>query len=103
MWGLLITAVPGEATFARISEDDEAFGPPAILLIGYSSEETRRVREIMHDLDAEFVQVRSLQLRMLDMTLLEAVTVPLGSYFDEEECDLGLKVGCKEHPDDIFI
>ena len=92
---LLITAVPGEATFARISEDDEAFGPPAILLIGYSSEEIRHVREIMHDLDAEFVQVRSLQLRMLDMTLLEAISTPLGPYFDEEESSLGLNVSRK--------
>ena len=57
----------------------------------------------MHDLDAEFVQVRSLQLRMLDMTLLEAITSPPGPYFDEEESSPGLNVSQESQSDSIFL
>eukprot|EP00958_Prasinococcus_capsulatus_P020790 scaffold2752_cov393-Prasinococcus_capsulatus_cf.AAC.29 len=66
--------IEGEATFAPISDEDEAFGPEKLLLVGFLPEEVTEVQELLDELEADFISpVVCTQEMVESATLMEAI------------------------------
>ena len=61
-----------DAEFVVINDEDEAFGPPAVVLASFLPEEALRVREALDGMGADFVRVSQLGAAALDAPLVEA-------------------------------
>ena len=65
-----------DATFQRVdSRDDDAFGPPAVLLCGFSKESEPAFREVLEALGATEHRLVYCSPNMLEGTVEQALTV----------------------------
>ncbi|XP_044462117.1 uncharacterized protein LOC123193297 isoform X3 [Mangifera indica] len=46
-----------DSKFVPLKADDPIFGPPALLLLGFDVEETVKIRELLTELDGEFMEI----------------------------------------------
>ncbi|KAJ6767790.1 hypothetical protein OIU74_021623 [Salix koriyanagi] len=62
-----------DSKFVPLNEEDSAYGPPALLLLGFEVEEAVRIREFLKELDGEFLQVIFCTEDMIPQSLWEAM------------------------------
>jgi len=62
-----------DTKFVPINDDDPRFGPPAMLLLGFSDEDVRLALEMLQDMGGNFMQVLLCTEEMLNGTLNEAL------------------------------
>mmetsp|Transcript_21400 Transcript_21400/g.25774 ORF Transcript_21400/g.25774 Transcript_21400/m.25774 type:complete len:186 (-) Transcript_21400:566-1123(-) len=58
-----------------LGEEERYGGEPALLLMGFESEELQPMRAMLHDLGASFVQLSRCTPAMLQMTLQDALNI----------------------------
>ncbi|KAH8501772.1 hypothetical protein H0E87_016524 [Populus deltoides] len=62
-----------DSKFVPLNEEDSAFGPPALLLLGFEVEEAVKIRELLKELDGEFLKVIFGTEDMIPRSLWEAM------------------------------
>ncbi|XP_044462116.1 uncharacterized protein LOC123193297 isoform X2 [Mangifera indica] len=62
-----------DSKFVPLKADDPIFGPPALLLLGFDVEETVKIRELLTELDGEFMEVLFCTEDMVGRSLWEAM------------------------------
>ncbi|CAK7325409.1 unnamed protein product [Dovyalis caffra] len=62
-----------DSKFVPLNADDSAYGPPAFLLLGFEVEEAVKIKELLKELDGEFLQLIFCTEDMISRSLWEAV------------------------------
>ncbi|GJP34523.1 hypothetical protein CLOM_g18960 [Closterium sp. NIES-68] len=64
----------GEAEgFVPLTDESEAFGPEALLLLGLTSDEIEKIRAALQEAEADFIKLLSADASVADMTLWDAM------------------------------
>ncbi|KAL5710022.1 hypothetical protein ACHQM5_020637 [Ranunculus cassubicifolius] len=59
--------------FVPLNADDPQYGPPALLLLGFDIEETAKIKELLKNLEGEFLKIIHCTEDMICRSLWEAV------------------------------
>ncbi|KAJ6909295.1 hypothetical protein NC652_020324 [Populus alba x Populus x berolinensis] len=62
-----------DSKFVPLNAEDSAYGPPALLLLGFEVEEAVKIRELLKELDGEFLKVIFCTEYMIPRSLWEAM------------------------------
>ncbi|CAK9159683.1 unnamed protein product [Ilex paraguariensis] len=62
-----------DSKFVPLNADDAAYGPPALLLLGFEVEEAIKIRQLLKDLDGEFLEIIFCTEDMITLSLWEAL------------------------------
>ncbi|KAL6328357.1 hypothetical protein AAG906_034500 [Vitis piasezkii] len=62
-----------DSKFVPLNSDDPIYGPPALLLLGFEVEEEVKIRQLLKELDGEFLQVIYCTEDMITRSLWEAM------------------------------
>lgn len=62
-----------ESKFVPLNADDEKFGPPALLLLGFEADDVAKIQELLKDLDGEFLQIILCTEEMITGSLWQAM------------------------------
>ncbi|XP_073000759.1 uncharacterized protein [Typha latifolia] len=62
-----------ESKFVPLNAEDPIYGPPALLLIGFEADETNKVRELLKELDGDFLKVIQCTEDMIEQTVWDAM------------------------------
>ncbi|EEF32786.1 uncharacterized protein LOC8260128 [Ricinus communis] len=62
-----------ESKFVPLNADEPVFGPPALLLLGFEVEEELKIKQLLEELDGEFLQVIFCTEDMIPLSLWEAM------------------------------
>ncbi|TXG49455.1 hypothetical protein EZV62_025330 [Acer yangbiense] len=62
-----------DSKFVPLKPDDATYGPPALLLLGFEVEEEVKIRQLLKDIDGEFLEVIFCTEDMIPRSLWEAM------------------------------
>ncbi|KAK2634082.1 hypothetical protein Ddye_028874 [Dipteronia dyeriana] len=62
-----------DSKFVPLNADDATYGPPALLLLGFEVEEEVKLRQLLNDIDGEFLEVIFCTEDMIPSSLWEAM------------------------------
>ncbi|RAL42724.1 hypothetical protein DM860_009231 [Cuscuta australis] len=69
----LPTELIEESKFVPLNADDPRFGPPALLLLGFELEDAVKIKQLLKELDGEFLEIIFCTEDMISRPLWEAV------------------------------
>ncbi|KAK4799992.1 hypothetical protein SAY86_025357 [Trapa natans] len=62
-----------DSKFVPLNAEDPKYGPPALLFLGFELEEATKIKQLLKDMDGEFLEVIYCTEGMIDRPLWEAV------------------------------
>ncbi|KAL5139397.1 hypothetical protein HKD37_10G029327 [Glycine soja] len=62
-----------DSKFVPLNEEDPIYGPPALLLLGFEADEALKIRQLLKELDGEFLKVIYCTEDMIMRSLWEAM------------------------------
>ncbi|GER51252.1 septation ring formation regulator EzrA [Striga asiatica] len=67
------TGLTEDSKFVPLNSEDQSYGPPALLLLGFQLEEAAKIQQFLKELDGEFLEVIFCTEDMINRSLWEAV------------------------------
>ncbi|CAA6673370.1 unnamed protein product [Spirodela intermedia] len=62
-----------DSKFVPLNEDDPIYGPPALLLAGFEMNEAAKIKQLLKDLDGDFLQIIYCTEDMISLTVWDAM------------------------------
>ncbi|XP_073130451.1 uncharacterized protein [Henckelia pumila] len=69
----LPTELIEDSKFVPLNAEDEKYGPPALLLLGFRMEESAEIKQLLKELDGEFLKIIFCTEDMINLSLWQAV------------------------------
>ncbi|XP_073032627.1 uncharacterized protein [Primulina eburnea] len=69
----LPTELIEDSKFVPLNAEDEKYGPPALLLLGFQMEDSAEIKQLLKELDGEFLKIIFCTEDMLNLSLWQAV------------------------------
>ncbi|CAA0814437.1 Unknown protein [Striga hermonthica] len=67
------TELTEDSKFVPLNSEDQSYGPPALLLLGFQLEEAAKIQQFLKELDGEFLELIFCTEDMINSSLWEAV------------------------------